>query len=135
MDSWRLKFCFFKNSKNSYFWESLFRNYDMLLEKIRNQEVSFQEVIAHVDEHYTFVPTAFKNGETFNEARQNSGSCKLFSFAKLSGLTEQETLYCFGDYYKDVLNTPNGTDHQNIRNFMQFGWQGIAFEREALKIK
>ncbi|WP_228411668.1 HopJ type III effector protein [Chryseobacterium sp.] len=29
--------------------------------------------------------------------------------------------------------TRNVNDHQNIRNFMEFGWDGISFEGEALK--
>jgi len=32
-----------------------------------------------------------------------------------------------------VLGNPQGTDHQNIRNFMKIGWIGIAFEGDALK--
>lgn len=106
----------------------------MLLERIKANEVSFQEVIAHIEANFDFTPTAFKNGDTYNEAGQNSGSCKVFSFAKLSGLNPQETLYCFGDFYrKDVLGNPEGTDHQNIRNFIKYGWDGIQFEGEALK--
>jgi hypothetical protein len=35
----------------------------------------------------------------------------------------------------DVLKNPNGTDHQNIRNFIEFGWDGISFDGEALKKK
>lgn len=108
----------------------------MILEKIKAGEVSFQEVIAHIDANFDFTPTAFKNGEIFNEAGQNSGSCKVFSFAKLSNLPPQETLNCFGDFYKkDVLGNTEGTDHQNIRNFMKFGWEGIEFQGEALKVK
>lgn len=108
-----------------------------LLEKIKSesQSLQFTEIIAFVDENYDFTPTKFTNGETTNEAGQNSGSCKLFSFAKMHGLTESETLACFGEYYRnDVLENPNGTDHQNIRNFMKFGWEGVKFEGEALGI-
>jgi hypothetical protein len=109
-----------------------------LLEKISKtpHEVQFNEVIATIDSNYDFKPTAFKNGETINEAGQNSGSCKLFSFAKLQNLEENATLACFGDYYrKDVLENPDGNDHQNIRNFMKFGWDGIIFDGMALKEK
>lgn len=108
-----------------------------LLEKIKSesQSLQFTEIIAFVDENYVFTPTKFTNGETTNEAGQNSGSCKLFSFAKMHGLTESETLACFGEYYRnDVLENPDGTDHQNIRNFMKFGWEGVKFEGEALGI-
>jgi len=48
-------------------------------------------------------------------------------------LDAQQTLACFGDYYRvDVLQNPEGVDHQNIRNFMTYGWDGVAFKGEAL---
>ena len=106
----------------------------MILDQIKANEVSFQEVIAHIEANFEFTPTAFKNGDTYNAVGQNSGSCKVFSFAKISGLSQQDTLHCFGDFYnKDVLGDPDGTDHQNIRNFIKYGWDGIQFEGEALK--
>ena len=96
-------------------------------------KVSFSETIAVIDANYQFTPTAFSNGNQFNNAGENSGSCKIFAFAKLNQLTELQTLSCFGSYYHDdVLQNPHGTDHQNIRNFMKFGWEGIHFEGEAL---
>lgn len=109
-----------------------------LLEKIKTEpkSVHFAEVISYIDENYSFTPTLFTNGKTVNEANQNNGSCKIFSFAKLQDLTQEQTLHLFGDYYrKDVLQNPEGTDHQNIRNFMESGWEGIAFEGEALSVK
>ncbi|MFT4047340.1 MAG: HopJ type III effector protein [Solimonas sp.] len=49
----------------------------------------------------------------------------MLAFAKLQGLSEAETLACFGRFYReDVLKNPDGTDHQNIRNFMRTGWRG-----------
>lgn len=107
------------------------------IDKIKSspETVEFNDVIATIDEHYEFTPTPFKNGELYNEAGRNSGSCKLFSFAKLHQLTKQQTLNCFGNYYKDVLNTAEGNDHQNIRNFIKTGWEGISFEGNALKQK
>ncbi len=109
-----------------------------LLQSIKEhpETITFPEVIAYIDEHYEFTPTRFVNGVTVNEAGQNNGSCKIFSFAKLNGLTAEQTLALFGDYYrKDVLENPEGTDHQNIRNFMLKGWEGIRFEGDALKAK
>ena len=95
--------------------------------------IHFQEVITFIDENYNFTPTAFQNGNTFNEVNQNNGSCKVFSFALLNQLTTAQTLALFGDYYfKDVLENTNGTDHQNIRNFMNYGWEGMEFKGEAL---
>lgn len=95
--------------------------------------IAFGDIIALIESRYEFVPTAFRNGDLFNEAGTNSGSCKLFSFAHLQHLSEQQTLHCFGAYYRDdVLGNPNGTDHQNIRNFMKTGWAGIEFKGNAL---
>ncbi|KMQ60106.1 type III effector [Chryseobacterium angstadtii] len=110
----------------------------MLLEQLKNspESIQFKEVIAYIDEKYDFTPTEFKNGNTVNEAGQNNGSCKVFSFAQLQGLSKEQVLPLFGEFYReDVLKNPEATDHQNIRNFMEFGWDGISFEGEALKEK
>lgn len=98
--------------------------------------VDFKETMAVIEDHYYFTPTEFQNGDINNEAGQNSGSCKLFSFAQLMGLDQLQTLNCFGDYYRiDVLKHPNATDHQNIRNFIKYGWPGINFKGIALSSK
>jgi hypothetical protein len=98
--------------------------------------VNFADTIAVIDAHYDFTPTGFRNGELDNAAGQNNGSCKVFSFAKLHQLTPQQTLHCFGSYYRDdVVQHPEATDHQNIRNFMQFGWDGVVFQGAALTAK
>jgi hypothetical protein len=109
-----------------------------LTEKIHQapESINFSEVISYIDAHYDFTPTRFTNGNTVNEAGQNNGSCKIFSFAKQLGLSQAQTLALFGDYYRiDVLQNPQGTDHQNIRNFLERGWDGIQFEEEPLKEK
>ena len=106
------------------------------IEKLKEspETISFAETIAVIEENYNFTPTAFKNGNAQNASGENSGSCKLFSFAQLQNLSKKETLACFGSYYfEDVLKNSEGDDHQNIRNFMKFGWEGIAFEGQALK--
>ena len=113
-------------------------NTTSFLEKLKStpEAVTFAETIAVIEENYTFTPTAFQNGLQHNAAGENSGSCKLFAFAKLQQLTETETLACFGAYYsEEVLGDPIGTNHQNIRNFIKTGWSGIQFEGEALQLK
>ncbi|WP_294292258.1 HopJ type III effector protein [uncultured Chryseobacterium sp.] len=110
----------------------------MLFENLEKsaEDIQFKDVIAFIDEHYDFTPTKFTNGNAVNEAGQNNGSCKVFSFAHLNDLSQQQTLNLFGEFYReDVLKNPEGTDHQNIRNFMQTGWEGISFEGKALKRK
>lgn len=100
------------------------------------ERIAFTDTIALIESLYEFTPTRFSNGGLVSEAGQNSGSCKIFSFAQKHGLSEQQTLHCFGAYYRDdVLPHPQGTDHQNIRNFIRTGWAGIAFEGAALREK
>ncbi len=97
------------------------------------QAIEFSDTMAVIDANYTFTETTFKNGDTTNEAGSNSGSCKIFAFAEMNQLSQEATLACFGEYYrKDVLGNLAGTDHANIRNFIQYGWDGIAFEGKAL---
>lgn len=106
-----------------------------LLEVIQKnpESITFQTVIETIDNTYNFTPTGFKNGYTFNEENQNNGSCKVFAFAALHNLSANNTLHLFGDFYrKDVLENPTNEDHQNIRNFIKFGWSGIQFEGEVL---
>ena len=99
-------------------------------------KIQFSEVIEFIEKHYTFTPTRFINGNEVNEAGHNNGSCKILSFAKMKGLSKEEALQLFGDYYrKDVLLNPNGKDHQNIRNFINSGWEGVQFDGEALEEK
>ena len=110
----------------------------MLLEQLEQapEKIIFKDIITYIDENYDFAPTKFINGNTTNEANQNNGSCKVFSFAKQINLSKEQTLTLFGEFYReDVLNNPNGTDHQNIRNFIESGWDGISFDGEALKKK
>ncbi|WP_310560241.1 HopJ type III effector protein [Flavobacterium sp.] len=98
--------------------------------------ITFPETIAIIEENYDFTPTTFSNGTQLNDAGQNSGSCKLFAFAKSQNLSEAETLACFGAYYfEEVLGDPEGTNHQNIRNFIKSGWDGIHFEGEVLTFR
>jgi HopJ type III effector protein len=109
---------------------------NVFLEKIRSHlPVSFNETIAVITEHYHYQPTEFSNGLLVNLAGTNEGSCKIFAFALIHQLSDQQTLQLFGEYYLDVLNEPNGSGHQNIRNFMRDGWQGICFKGEALTAK
>lgn len=98
----------------------------------QNPELDFEDTIQVISDNYRYTPAGFKNGEIYNEAGQNEGSCKIFAFAQLNQLSQEQTLLCFGRFYQDVLKTPEGNDHGNIRNFMQSGWDGIQFDQPAL---
>ena len=109
-----------------------------LLEKIKQtpENVEFAEVMSVIDATFDHTPSAFVNGDLENGADQNQGSAKILSFAKLNGLTESETLACFGTYYRDdVLANPEGSDHGNIRNFMKTGWAGVTLPEGVLTVK
>lgn len=101
--------------------------------------IDFEDTMSLINEQFEYTPTAFKNGKSDsaveNEAGQNEGSCKIFALGQALGLDQEETLLCFGRFYRDVLNTPQGTDHGNIRNFIKDGWEGIAFSGTALSPK
>ncbi len=106
-----------------------------LLKKLKEHSLSFKEVIEFIETYYTHEPTAFRNGDVRNEATQNQGSAKVFSFALLNKLDKTDTLYLFAEHYQAVLKNPVGTDHQNIRQFMIHGWTGVTFEGQALRVK
>lgn len=111
---------------------------EKFIEKITQGEtISFNETIIIITENYHYQPTEFSNGigddVLVNPAGTNEGSCKIFAFAKLQQLNQHQALSLFGDYYRvDVLQNPKGTNHQNIRKFMQHGWEGIRFKGAAL---
>jgi hypothetical protein len=106
-----------------------------LLTGLKQNTIAFSDVITFIETYYLHQPTAFKNGDAYNEATQNQGSAKVFAFAQLNNLDAADTLYLFAEHYQSVLATPNAADHQNIRQFIAHGWDGIAFEGAALVAK
>lgn len=109
---------------------------DSLLAQLNSNPaaVEFDQVMATIADNYNYTPTRFTNGpDVINEAGTNEGSCKIFAFAYLNKLSPEQTLACFGKYYReDVLQHPEGSDHGNIRSFMVNGWEGIRFDNDAL---
>lgn len=108
---------------------------DNFLTRLRTEPeaIDFEDTMAIIDANYRFTPTAFRNGSVSNAAGENNGSCKILSFAQLNQLDADQTLACFGRYYRDdVLQHPDGSDHGNIRNFMANGWIGVEFEGTPL---
>jgi hypothetical protein len=104
------------------------------------QTIQFCDTMAMVEANYDFAACAFNNHGLLNSASENNGACKVFAFAKLNQLSKQNTLDCFGRFYReDVLQNPKGDDHMNIRTFMLAPevtpFLGITFEGEPLKTK
>jgi len=107
--------------------------------KLADNSVEFSETLALVEKWYTLTPCSFTNGEGENKVDNaqgtNEGSLKVFALSRLNGFTPEQALACFGEHYRDVLATPEGVDHQNIRQFMSHGWNGIEFSQAPLKLK
>jgi hypothetical protein len=103
-----------------------------LLKQLKENTITFNDVIEFIDANYTHQPTAFQNGDVYNEDSQNQGSAKVFTFAQLNKLSVEDTLSLFAEHYQAVIDSPDGTNHQNIRQFMLHGWDGIKFEGQAL---
>ncbi|PTP13858.1 type III effector [Vibrio sp. 10N.286.51.C3] len=97
------------------------------------ESVQFEDTMQVIEARYDFSECEFRNGDVVNAAGQNNSSCKIFAFGLEQGLSAEQTLACFGQFYRnDVLGFPENTDHQNIRNFMVYGWNGIQFSQPAL---
>lgn len=99
------------------------------------QNLPFKGIIAYIDENFEYTASSFKNGTLMNAENENQGSAKTLYFAKLNNLSVEDTLKLFAEHYQAVLYDKEGSSHQNIRNFMQNGWEGVVFEKEVLQLK
>lgn len=99
---------------------------------LRSEQHQFADTLAFIAAHYDYTPSAFRNGEQQNAAGQNEGSCKVLGLVLLEGLTDEEALRAFGEHYRSVLATPEGSDHGNIRALMTAGITGVTFEQMPL---
>lgn len=113
---------------------------ESLLQQLREApgSVEFDDVLALISRYYNYVPTAFRIGSgrdvVLNPAGTNEGSCRIFAFARLHDLDREQTLACFGRYYReDVLAHPDATDHANIRAFLRHGPAAVAFDGVPLR--
>lgn len=99
------------------------------------ERVGFDDVLAVIDAGYHFTAQAFRHGAVVNAAGSNAGSCRVLAFARLHGLSDAQTLACFGRFYRDVLATPDGDDHANIRQLIKTGLAAVQFDGSVLEPK
>jgi hypothetical protein len=52
--------------------------------------------------------------------------------ALLEGLSDEEALLAFGEHYRSVIATPEGSDHGNIRALIKHGLAGVRFTTQPL---
>jgi hypothetical protein len=103
-----------------------------ILSELATGQINFAGVLATIDDQYTHTPTAFKNGDLYNSSSENQGSARVLFYARLNNLSKEETLSLFAEHYQNVLDNPGGNNHQNIRQFIQSGWDGVTFEGTPL---
>ena len=101
--------------------------------RLKSGEHVFADTLAFIADGYEYQPQAFTNGDVKNAAGQNEGSCKTLGLALLEGLSDEEALLAFGEHYRSVLGTPEGTDHSNIRALMAHGLAGVKFDELPLQ--
>ncbi|AZC35373.1 HopJ type III effector protein [Pseudomonas chlororaphis] len=100
---------------------------------LKSGEHVFADTLAFIAAGYDYQPQAFNNGGVENAAGQNEGSCKTLGLALLEGLSDEEALLAFGEHYRSVLATPEGSDHGNIRALIAHGLAGVKFVQQPLK--
>lgn len=98
-----------------------------------NPQIAFADILAYLAERYQYTPQAFHNGSKLNLASENQGSAKVLYFAQSQNWSKEDTLLLFAEHYQDVLNNPTGTSHENIRQFMQNGWEAVQFDGPVLQ--
>ena len=99
---------------------------------LKSGEHVFADTLSFIAAGYDYQPQAFNNGGVENAAGQNEGSCKTLGLALLEGLSDEEALLAFGEHYRSVVATPEGSDHGNIRGVIQHGLAGVKFEAQPL---
>ena len=99
---------------------------------LKSGEHVFADTLSFIAAGYDYQPQAFNNGGVDNAAGQNEGSCKTLGLALLEGLSDEEALLAFGEHYRSVVATPEGSDHGNIRALIKHGLAGVKFEAQPL---
>lgn len=112
-------------------------DFDAFLTKLNASpaDCCFVDILAAIDNDFSLTPCRFHNGPLVNEAGSNLGSLRVFALAKRLGLSDPQCLALFAEHYRQVLATPTGQDHANIRQFMRTGLAGVQFDGEPLSAR
>jgi hypothetical protein len=105
------------------------------LAALRAGRSRFSDTLALIERYFDYQPTGFHNGPLFNAPGDNAGSCQVFALGRYCNLPEADTLQLFAEHYNQVIDTPAGDSHGNIRQYISTGWSGIQFEGEPLTLR
>lgn len=108
---------------------------EAFLQRLPQADFQFEETLAFIENHYDFTASSFNNGSVENAVDENQGSCKVFALAELLNLSQEQTLQCFGQHYRDVLATPDVSNHHNLRRVQREGLGDIHFAQFPLAEK
>jgi hypothetical protein len=95
----------------------------------------FAATLAFIAAQYVYRPSAFVNGSVENALGQNQGAGQTLSLALLEDFSLEETLLAFGEHYRSVLATAQGSYHANIRALLSTGLAGVRFAEAGLTRK
>lgn len=93
-----------------------------------SSNLMLEDVLEMINAHYETQLLEYSVGNIVNKQGENEATGLILSYAALSNMNKETTLKLWGQYYRDVLKNPNGTDHANIREFMKNGWNSVPFE-------
>lgn len=102
------------------------------LQAIKQPEHRFADTLAFIDANYQYTACAFENAGLHNAAGSNQGSCKILGLALLENLSTHDALLAFGEHYRHILATPDGSDHANIRQLLKHGLESVHFNQLPL---
>lgn len=107
----------------------------VLMLLLEQGKARFQDVINFIDHYYDYHSSSFVNGQKSNARGQNDGAARVLAFGHLNNLSVLDTLKLFAEHYQAVEANAGGTDHENIRQFIRYGWFGLMFDHFPLTPK
>ena len=102
------------------------------LHAIKQPEHRFADTLTFIDRHYHYTACDFDNAGLHNSVGSNPGSCKILGLALLEQLSTEDALLAFAEHYQQVLATPDGSDHANIRQLLKHGLASVHFSQLPL---
>lgn len=87
--------------------------------KANKLQPSMQDSLALVDKHYNYFEVPFSCAEVQNKANENIEAAKLFCFALMTQMNEEQTIRLFGG--------EGNMNDKNLQAFKKYGWSKVSF--------
>lgn len=101
------------------------------LHALEAPEHRFADTLAFIEQWYHYQPSAFSFDGLASTLEQNQGSCKIFALAQLLNLSQQQTLQCFGEHYRN-LNSATAPLHANLNKLAKQPLSNLEFSQFPL---